>query len=397
MRKERQNLKRLVIKVKQSKRLFVLIILILICVLLAGCWNYSEIEQLAIIAGVAIDKNPDGSIHITIEIADIASDGKVSYKPVILEVDGQTVVEAMKKGVILEGKRLYWSHAKVIILSQEIAKEDISKYLDYIYRDEETRVDVWMLVSKEKTAGEILKSKGQLKPIVSFQIDDIMRTQKEVSRFPRVEIFEFFDRTFYTNVSPILPAVKLSTQKSGATTDIEGTAIFRDRKLVGFLDARDTKLALWLRDEIEGGLIPIRNVAGTSEDVVLEIIKSKSKITPVLEDGHFVIKVDIEMRVNIGEITGTVDFIGKEGRGQLKEYAEKEIKKAIEEMYKRVRDEYDADIFGFGRRIDMHMPAIWNQIKNEWNKIFLETELQVTVDLDIEGSSSIKTPLKVGD
>ncbi len=380
-----------------AKRLAVAVILVITCMLASGCWNYREIDEFAIVAGTALDIHEDGTLHVTVEVVDIAADGQISYKPIYLEADGKSLFDAIRQIVSMDGKRLYWSHAKLIILSQKIAEQDVSKYLDFFYRDAETRVDIWMVVSMEKTAEEVLRSKGQLKPIISFQIDDTMRSQKSISRFPYIELYEFFDRLFYENISPVLPTVRLVEQNNEKTPQVEGTAIFKDKKLIGTLDAEDTRCMLWLRNELKGGVLVIKNVADTGDDVTLEIFKSKTEVTPILEDGIFTIKANVEMTVNIGEINGSTNFMSEDGVKKLKAAAEKQIETEIEATFEKVRDKYDSDIFGFGRKVDMKMPYVWNQIKNDWDEMFSEVQLEVNVDVNIRGSATIKTPLKVGD
>lgn len=385
------------LRLKRIKILLLLLILAISCTVLTGCWNYKEIEQLAIIAGAAIDKNEDGTIHITTEIVDIATDGQITYKPIYIESDGHTFFEAVRSAVSKEGKRLYWSHAKVVIVSEEVARGDINKYLDFLFRDPEAREDIWLLVSTEKTAAEVLKSKGALKPIVSFQIDDTMRSQKTISRFPYIELYEFFDRMFYKQVSPILPTVHLIDQDGEKLPDVEGTAIFKNNKLVGFLDVEHTKCLLWLRDEVKGGIIALKDVAGTQDDVSLEIFKSQSKITPMVENGKIKMKVDIKLDVSLGEIMGTANFIQGQGKEKFEKAAEKQIEDKIQTAFITVRDKYGADIFGFGRRIDMKLPQVWAQIKDDWDEWFKQLELDVNVYLRVRGSATTRTPLKTGE
>ena len=231
----------LVIKLKINKVLILIIIVIFNSVILTGCWNYKEIDELAIAAGVAVDKNKDGTVHITIEVVNISGDGKTTIEPKYIESDGDTLFEATRKAIAKEGRKIYWSHAKVVIISEELAREDILKYLDFLFRDAEPREDSWLLISREKTAGEILQSKGMLNPMISFQLDDTMRAQKSISRFPFIQLYEFFDRIFYEQVSAILPAVQLVEQQGVKTPIIGGTAIFKHEKLIGFLNEEDTK------------------------------------------------------------------------------------------------------------------------------------------------------------
>ena len=352
---------------------------------------------MAIAAGAAVDKHEDGTIHITIEVVNISGDGQVTYEPVFVESDGETFFEAVRSAISKEGKKIYWSHAKVVIVSQEIAKENIAKYLDFLFRDAEAREDTWLLVSMEKSAGEVLHGKGMLKPIASFELDDTMRSQKATSRFPFIELFEFFDRLFYKQVSPVLPIVRLVEQNGEKTPQVGGTAIFKHGKMIGALDENHTKCMLWLRDEFKGGLKIINNVAGTGEDVTLEVYKSKTKLTPILENEVLKMKADIDIDVSIGEIAGTTDFISSAGQQKLKKAAKEQMEKDIKIMYSIARDQYNADVFGFGRRIEMKMPEVWNQIKDQWDEYFAELELDVNVNINIRGSATTKTPLRAGE
>jgi len=386
-----------VIKVKMNRGLLLIFILVLCCIVLTGCWNYREVEQLAIAAGAAIDLNEDGTESITIEIVSIAGDGQVTYEPVLIETTGKTFFDAVRRGITIQGKKIYWSHAKAIILSQEIAKQDVTKYLDFLFRDAEAREDAWLLVSMEKTAKEVLQTKGMLRPIVSFELDDMMRSQRSISRFPQIEIFEFFDRLFYEQVSPILPTVRVIEQKGTKTPQIEGTAVFNGKKMVDVLGVSETKGVLWLRDEVEGGLIVVEDVVKEGEDVTLEIYRSKSKITPMVQDNGLKMKVDIDLVVNIAEIEGPTDFISSSGQQKLKEIAEKQLEKDIMDMYTKVRDEHKSDIFGFGRRIDMKLPQVWSQIKDNWREYYSELELEVNANIKIRGSATTRTPLKEGE
>ncbi|MDF2519532.1 MAG: germination protein Ger(X)C family [Clostridia bacterium] len=375
----------------------VLAFLILVIMLTTGCWNYREVEQLAIVAGVALDKNEDGTLQVTVETVDIRGGTQGTYEPEYIEIEGESLFESNRRAIAIGGKRLYWSHAKAIILSKELAEEDISKYLDFLFRDQEAREDIWILVSKDSTAREVLQSTSKFKNIVAFEIDDTMRSQRSLSRFPNIELYEFFDRMFYTNVSPVLPAVCLEEQAGGAASKVGGTAIFKNNKLVGFLSEKETRNMLWLRDEVEGGFYVVDNVMGEGNRVTLEIHKSKSGIKPIIEDDVLKMKADIRIDVFIVEISGGVNVIENPGREILIKKATESIKADIMSTYKKVQDEYKADIFGFGREIDMHMPYVWNEIKNDWDERFQETELVLNADIRVNGTATTRLPLPKGE
>jgi spore germination protein KC len=397
MQEEARITRELVKTVKISRYILLILILIITCGISSGCWNYKEVEQLAIAVGAAVDMNEDGSVKLTIEIVNIGGDGSVTYEPVYIESTGDTIFEATRKAVTFQGKKIYWSHVKVVILSQEIVKQDTTKHLDFLFRDAEAREDLWLLVSAAKTAAEVLRSKGMLRPLVSFELDDTMRSQKVLSRFPSIALFEFFDRFFYGDVAPVLPLAHVVDQSGVKTTQIEGTAIIKNNKLVGTLNVEETRWMLLLRDEVKGGIFVIKDPLNANEDVAFEIFKNKTKIKPELKDGVLRMKADVKLTVNIAEAEGSSDIFKGAGLQKLKKNTEEQLEKKTMEMYTNVRDTYDADVFGFGRQINIQMPEVWNQIKDNWDEYFAEMELDINVNLNIRGSATTKTPLKEGE
>jgi spore germination protein KC len=88
-------------------------------------------------------------------------------------------------------QELYWSHAKVVIVSRDIAEAGILQVLDWFSRDNETRTDINILVSGESTASEILTSSPLADTVVSFEIQKILDSQKRLNHAPDIEVWKF--------------------------------------------------------------------------------------------------------------------------------------------------------------------------------------------------------------
>lgn len=196
---------------------------------LTGCWNYKEVEQLAIVAGVAIDKNGEDKVLITTEIVSVQQEQKQSIlKPEYIQAVGYTFFDAARAMIGVQGKRIYWSHAKVVIISEAIAKKGISRVLDFIDRDAEVREDIWVLLSREESAREIFNSKPVFENLASFEIDDTMRAQKSISRYPSIELYEFLDNIASKETSATIPTIKLIENMGVTVSYITGSAIIRE-------------------------------------------------------------------------------------------------------------------------------------------------------------------------
>ncbi len=102
----------------------VLLLAVLInTITLTGCWSYREIDQLAIVTGVAIDKGTSGDGYtVTVEIINFSSGGKeAKIGAKILEASGETIFDTVRNLIRISGKRLYWAHAAIVIISQDKA------------------------------------------------------------------------------------------------------------------------------------------------------------------------------------------------------------------------------------------------------------------------------------
>ncbi|MHB1391839.1 MAG: Ger(x)C family spore germination protein [Clostridia bacterium] len=383
----------------KKNRAIPLITLIIICTcFLTGCWNYREIEHLAIVSGVAVDKYGVNKVLLTVEIVSVQhAQQQATLKPVYIQAAGNTFFEAAKAMIAIQGKRMYWSHAKVIIISEELAKEGISKVLDFINRDAEVREDMWVLLSKGKSAREIFNSKPTFENLVSFEIDDTMRSENSISRYPSIELYEFLDNIGSKETSTTIPTIKLIENRGMTLSYVTGSAIIKKDKLLGYLGETDTRSMLWVQNKIKGGIYAVKNVTDTQTNVSLEILRNKTKIKPEVRDGAPIIKISILTEVNIGEIMGHENFICEKGRKLLEKDAEAQIKKDIEEVIEKAQKEYKSDFLGFGENIKRSMPSVWRSIEKEWNEIFMDIEVSVEVDIRIKGSATTSKPIKVGE
>lgn len=181
---------------------------------LTGCWNYREVDRMDIVAGVAVDKGTSAKYKITIEIIDITHDNELRPRSKIISAEGQSIFDAARNAIAGGGKRLYWSHAKVIIISQELAEAGIVKILDWYSRDSETRTDVRLLISGEDTAGEIFTDSAENSDIKSVTMHEILKNEKNLSKAPDIEIWRFVDKLASPGVSPIAAVIRLK-EKTG--------------------------------------------------------------------------------------------------------------------------------------------------------------------------------------
>lgn len=383
---------------KKIRIILMIFIILTNSIFTTGCWNYREIDEFSIVAGVAIDKGIKNQFQITAEIIQISGgkDSKTTSKTITTE--GKTIFDAARNMIALSGKRLYWAHTKVIILSKEVASEGVTKAIEWYNRDAETREGVHILISERTSAKEILDVQGNKDDIKSFVLDDIIKNQVNLSKAPIVDILKFDIESKTKGISTVIPAVNLKQINGKIIPEIMGTAIIKKDKLAGFLNGEETKDLIFIRNEVKGGLlIEEMGEKDVPTLVSLEIFKSKTKVKPVADGKDIEININIDTTVAIDEIEGTENFFDDEGRMKLEQSAENTLKKRIESLIYKMQSEYDADIFGFGSRLREDKAQVWNSVGNNWEEIFKGLRVNVKTKMHIKNSAVLSKSSQEGD
>lgn len=372
-------------------------ILINITIITSGCWNYREIEKLDVVSACAIDKNGDEFI-LTVETVNFSSDQKESIsKPFVVTARGKSIFDAIRNTISKSGRKLYWSHTKVIIISKDIAEEGVLPVLDWIFRGAEMRGDARILVSKEDTASQIIFGGNDKESTVGMHLDKILKSQRFVTTFPSNDLWEFTDSIVSEGISSIAPYVVTSVDNGINIPAVEGTALFKGDKMVGWISGKESKLVIWLKDKIIGGTIMIQDIIENKENISLEMFENQTQLDPILNDGSVLMNIMIKCNMEISELGKSQVEIDSMSIEKLEKDTEKYIKEKMENIIKKIQKEYKTDIFGFGKEIMQKYPNYWNKIKSQKEELFKELDVVVKVDAQIKGSALLSKPLEMGD
>ena len=149
--------------------------LIVITVLLTGCWDQRELADISIVTGMAVDKGKNEKYKLTVEAinatelnAKMASGNSPS---VVYSLEGNTVAELAYKMNIGISKSLIYSHMRVFVISKDIASSGMMAFLDAFERSRDLRDDFDIVVAKEGKAADILQVVVCRSEIFFFKID----------------------------------------------------------------------------------------------------------------------------------------------------------------------------------------------------------------------------------
>lgn len=114
--------------------------------LLTGCYDYHELNDLEIVSSLIIDYKEDKYV-VNIEVletGDAADTGSF-----FLEGEGVTLEEAMNNIYRDSALTPFYTHMKSLIISKRVAEAGIDDFFDYLLRDTQFRKDIYIFVTND--------------------------------------------------------------------------------------------------------------------------------------------------------------------------------------------------------------------------------------------------------
>ena len=154
------------------------IIFLVVIFLFTGCYNYREINNLAITTAIGIDKK-DEKYLLTIQVVNTqkavskTSGSSDETKFIIYETEGESLQEALRRIVLESPRRLYGNHLQLLVIGEEVAKEGISQIFDFFMRNPESRKQFQMVLAYNSSAKDILTISTTLETL--NQMEAMMR------------------------------------------------------------------------------------------------------------------------------------------------------------------------------------------------------------------------------
>lgn len=370
---------------------FVIFLSTVLMVTCSGCWSYHEIESLSVVTGIALDTGQNGyKYHMTFEILNLSdSEKQSSAKSLILETDGDTLFQAVRSALKQNNHKLYFSNCKIIIVSSALAQQGLKHILDLFLRDGEARITMQLFISKEKTAGEILKSEMTNGELTAFQLNNMLDSStRNLSVCPNVKLYQINNMLNTDGIDLTLPTLTLKKEEQNSTVLLDGTAVFRSDKLIGFMNDIDSLYFLFTKDEIEGGIL-VTGEEPDSKDVSLEIQQSKTSVQPTVQNEQVSVNLDITMTAAFAEQMSKTDLVSKVGVNGIAKFAEKTLQENVERVIQTTQSRFGSDIFGFGLKIYQDKPSQWKKLKPKWNKLFPKIKYKVNAHVKITNTALI--------
>ncbi|MFZ7942962.1 Ger(x)C family spore germination protein [Neobacillus sp. 19] len=391
-------------------RKFLFIISICSLIFLTSCWNRKELNQLAIVIGMGIDQK-DGKYIVTTQVVNpgeiSSSAGGGGNSPVVVyQENGNTLFEAIRRITTVSPRKLYFSHLRLLVFGEELAKKGIGKSVDFLSRDPEIRTDFYIAIAKNNTAGDVLKVLTALEKIpVQKLYDSLLTSEKAWAPTLPITLDQLNTDLISKGVNAKLSGIMImgnvqigeklaNLQQSKPETLLKYDAIglFRKDQLVGWLTENESKGLNYALGKVKSTVVTIPCPEKGTADI--ELIHTKTDLTTEVL-GH---KPKGRIKVEIGGIVGsiqckTLDLSKPETIRHLEIKAEKRIQQNMYKALHASQRKFKIDPFGFGEAVRRSNPNYWHLVSNDWIQLFEKMPVEIEVTLNIHDIGMIKNSL----
>ncbi|MGG3888865.1 Ger(x)C family spore germination protein [Metabacillus fastidiosus] len=392
-----------------KRKIVIFAIFIILLVLLAGCWNRREMNELAIAVGLGIDRQDDQYL-VTVQIVNpgeiAAQKGGGRATPVLIyQETGDTVMEAFRRLTTVAPRKIYTAHLRMVIIGEKLAEEGFGETLDLLSRSREMRTDYYIAVAKDLKAENVLKVLTSLEDIPANQLFSSLETsEKAWAPTTSVTLDELIPDIVSKGKEANLTGIKIrGNVQEGETSEnvkqieaptklqYEGIAVFKNDRLIGWLDEDESKGLNYSLGKVKSTIVDI--TCPNEGKIGIEIIRTKADVETKVKNGRLTGMIRVEAEGNIAdvecrkaELAKTVTIHDFEKKG------EESIKEKIEAVINASQQKYKADIIGFGEALQLSNPVYWKKNEKEWSEKFLDIPIEIETDLKIRRIGTIIDP-----
>lgn len=372
-----------------------LLLLILLVLSGAGCWDSTEVEELAVMPLLGFDwvqENGQDQWLVTGRISDPDGGGgqmgdspKGVSKEKIIKGYGATILEAIDDMTKHSSRTPFWGDVLAAILGERAAREKLPEFIDVNMRFPEARPRTYVMVT-EGLAYDLLQAEPLLDQALAREVKRMAdRRTHETGHCCRPTTANFVAALLSPDRDAVASHIRLvrpEDKAEGSTTSgvvMEGMGFFRGNRLAGWLGREETLGYILMTHKVSQGDINIP-LELEGKGLTVKLIRSKPKIKKTIAQGQISFQITIKAQGTLYE-GGGLNLTEAE-MNRIQEAAEHAIETSAVKAVTAAQ-EYGADFLGLSQDLHRSHPSVWREIQPSWRETFQQAKVEVQADIEL--------------
>ncbi len=375
-----------------KKKCLILANALLMALLLSACDGFAEIEELIVVSGAAIDF--DGEEYtVTAEIIDLQRGSQeTAYKTFYLESKGASISQAVSHMSRVSGSEMYWGHASVFVIGPGVAEYSVLPVLEWFLHDSLAAFSSMIVLAETETAAEIYSYISPTENSVSFALEKIMTNYSSREERGSAAIFEIIDKCSADGVATVIPVIAPRENGREQVIAIDGMAVFAGDRLAGIYDPEEAELLRLLLSSRSENVFS----ADTGEEVVhFHCGKSSGDFEARYEAGRLYVDVKLQAELKLVDVDGDAGVLNEEFLQRFSNSAKLVLQERGISVIERDVSEFESDILGVGQYFERCQPRLWEELKDNWQEIYRNSEFSLEVETKVGQSGEASKTLSL--
>ncbi|MBT2759687.1 Ger(x)C family spore germination protein [Paenibacillus sp. ISL-20] len=363
---------------------------ILACIgslLISGCWDNKEVQDINYITALGVDYKNDKYI-IYVQMLDFATIAKQeSSKPTekapiwVGRGTGTTLAEALIDLYTSNQQRVSWGHVTALVLTEAVLKpKQLSQVFDLTNRSQEIRYTKWLYGTKDNMEDLFTVSPFfQLSPLHSL-LHEPRESYVQFSFIRPIQFVNFIRLYREKAATVVLPSLHISNQnwsenlKQHPILEVNGGFLIRNKKTMGWLKRSDLLGTRWLASPQTHAAVIVHADGEAVGSIRLEKPQSSIEVIRKPNDASYRIKLNV---------IGTVQNMYKKvGIKEMKRLTEDTLRKEMHNTFHKAALIH-ADPYELCLQLYRTDPKLWKKLVEQKKEIYDETSLELEVDVNL--------------
>lgn len=374
---------------RHKKRWVVLCAWVLV---MTGCWDRTEIEDIGIVTGIAIDqpekKDKQGKdskkIDLTHNIvipqasAGKSAGSKKAYANVTTKTE--SVFEGIRQVSTVTGNSPSYEYLKVLAISEEIARShNLQELLNFFLRNTEARRTVKVVIVQGK-AKDVLDKHPIIENNPAVNLSDIVENTKKVIQItPEVTLGDV-SKQLTSKRSLVIPEVTVVKDKA----QMSGAAVIKGKsaKMIGKLTPEEVGGLNLLRGEVKNGVVKGKTAKG--KFIVFEVDRIQHQIQSEVEKEQvrFTLRINVKGKLREDNVMAEDDFDEKVLQ-EAERVIQNQLEKLTQRTLRKTQKELKVDVIGFGKELSIQNHQVWKKYEQNWREAFSRMPVKVDIQTKI--------------
>lgn len=405
------------------KKISQVILSLIVILSLSGCFDRRDIDDMAYVIALGIDKGQQKELKVTFQIAvpkNIASGGGSGGssggggkggggqdKFILVSVETPTVYSAINGLNALLSRQINMSHCQLLLFSEKVAQDGILKYLQNFQRIREFRPNMHIAISKGDAKDYLQTVESKLESNTAEYYQESFRTY----RYTGYATSSRFNEVYYNMRDIASQAVanlviigneigktdisnKSDNSQPGMTPDLIretgnesetlGLAVFKNDKMVGELNWEESTCYLLLSGSYQYSYWTFPDPKSPDSSIVIRVRQNRKPIKSVnINSNNIMISLEIFLEGDITVIRSRIPYEDEKELNMLDDSIISYIKSRLTKYLEKTSKTFESDINNFGNIAKSKFSTLQEWKDYNWPNKYKNAKFEVKVDFKI--------------